>query len=152
MVSQYLPLTEYASKHRVSISTLRRRIKAEDIQYAFEDGKYLILDQPMSTHQRIHRPSLKSSDESLVSAQVAIQELGTDFTAASVKSVNELASKAMSHSEQGIVELLLAEIKKAYALVLQEKEEQILLLKEEVSDLKTLVRVLESQDHNTHNF
>ena len=41
---------------------------------------------------------------------------------------------------------LLNELKKAYTLILQEKEEQILQLKEELSDLKTLVRVLESEN------
>ena len=33
-----------------------------------------------------------------------------------------------------------------YSLILQEKEEQILQLKEEVADLKTLVRVLEDDN------
>jgi hypothetical protein len=42
---------------------------------------------------------------------------------------------------------LLNEIKKAYSLILQEKEEQILQLKEEVADLKTLVRVLEDDNN-----
>lgn len=38
---------------------------------------------------------------------------------------------------------ILEELKKAYLASLQSKEEQIFQLKEEVSDLKTLVRVLE---------
>ena len=41
---------------------------------------------------------------------------------------------------------LLNELKKAYTQILQEKEEQIFQLKEEVTDLKTLVRVLESEN------
>lgn len=41
---------------------------------------------------------------------------------------------------------LLTELKKAYSLVLQEKEEMILDLKEEISDLKTLVKVLEGDN------
>ncbi|MBK7845674.1 MAG: hypothetical protein IPJ71_18715 [Bdellovibrionales bacterium] len=44
------------------------------------------------------------------------------------------------------VHSVLQEIKKAYAVILQEKEEQIILLKEEVTDLKTLVRVLEENN------
>ena len=44
------------------------------------------------------------------------------------------------------VEGLLSEIKKAYVQILQEKEEQILILRSEVSDLKTLVSVLEEQN------
>lgn len=41
---------------------------------------------------------------------------------------------------------LLTELKKAYTQILQEKEEQMLHLKEEVTDLKTLVRVLEGEN------
>ena len=41
---------------------------------------------------------------------------------------------------------LLNELKRAYTNVLQEKEEQLIQLKEEVADLKTLVRVLESDN------
>lgn len=41
---------------------------------------------------------------------------------------------------------VLEELKKAYLATLQSKEEQIFQLKEEVSDLKTLVRVLESEN------
>lgn len=140
MASHYLPLAEYSMKHRVSISTLRRRIKSEDIQFTFEDGKYLILDEPVSTHQRVHRPSLTNRDESLMGAHTAT----TDFAAASAESVEEPVLTAAHR--------LLNELKKAYTQVLQEKEEQIILLKEEISDLKTLVRVLESQNEKTHNF
>ena len=47
---------------------------------------------------------------------------------------------------------LLNELKKAYTQILQEKEEQILHLKEEVTDLKTLVRVLESENDRLKGF
>lgn len=40
----------------------------------------------------------------------------------------------------------LAELKKAYTMILHEKEEQIQILKEEIADLKTLVGVLESEN------
>ena len=46
---------------------------------------------------------------------------------------------------------LLNEIKRAYSLILQEKEEQILQLKDEVADLKTLVRVLEDDNLRIKN-
>jgi len=41
---------------------------------------------------------------------------------------------------------LLDELKKAYTQILQEKDEQVRSLKEEISDLRTLVRVLESEN------
>lgn len=130
----WLPLAEYSMKHKVSISTLRRRIKTEDIQYRLEDGKYFIFDtDPTATtiasgntttnsNSEAHRPSLKS--ETPEPAAVA----------ASGESVITAANR------------LLTDLKKAYTQVLQEKEEQILSLKEEISDLRTLVRVLESEN------
>lgn len=130
----WLPLAEYSMKHKVSISTLRRRIKAEDIQYRLDDGKYFIFDtDPTATtttnvenrgfSTEAHRPSLKS-DPSV-----------TDSTNSQGESVITAANR------------LLTDLKKAYTQVLQEKEEQIVSLKAEISDLRTLVRVLESENH-----
>lgn len=38
----WLPLTEYAMRSGISISTLRRKIKSNAIEYRMEDGRYLI--------------------------------------------------------------------------------------------------------------
>lgn len=146
----YLPLTEYSSKYRVSVSTLRRRIKAEDIQFMFEDGRYLILDEPMSAHQGQHRPSLKSDDSlmgasSNVPSARVVKEVAPGFSAG----LTEATLSRASQPEEPILTAanrLLTELKKAYTQILQEKEEQILNLKEEVADLKTLVRVLEADN------
>lgn len=135
----WLPLTDYSTKYRVSVSTLRRRIKAEDIRFKFDDGKYLILDEPPTlTQPRVHRPSLMS-DTTRGESQV------------STLNPSEIVAKlhqATTASDEPVLvaaNRLLNELKKAYTLILQEKEEQILQLREEVSDLRTLVRVLESE-------
>ena len=127
MMTTWLPLTEYSSKYHVSISTLRRRIKTDSIKYQFNDGRYLIFDQAQE-----HRPS----QASMTAAPPVKKETA---------SINE----AVSLEQEPILTAanrLLSELKKAYMQILQEKEEQILHLKEEVSDLKTLVRVLESEN------
>lgn len=141
MNNQYLPLMEYSSKYKVSISTLRRRIKADDINFVFKDGKYLILDETVSTHQRVHRPSQDISETSLVGAH---KEIG----AGSQEHFEQTQAPA-SQSQENVLNVanqLLTELKKAYSQILSEKEEQILHLKEELADLKTLVRVLESEN------
>ena len=107
------------------MSTLRRRIKTEDIRFRFEDGKYFILDEQVETHHRAHRPSLTS--DAPVGAQVSMD---SDRSEPVINAANKL----------------LNELKKAYTQILQEKEEQILQFREEISDLKTLVRVLESEN------
>lgn len=141
MTNGWLPITEYSSKYHVSISTLRRKIKAQDIKFTFEDGKYLIFDQPLKVHSGpppnfrpsqvpARSPSLKSK-ESLELPQVESQ-----------------LSKTVADQEPllSAANRLLNELKKAYSQILLEKEEQILHLREEVSDLKTLVRVLEAEN------
>ncbi len=151
MMSQYLPLTEYANKYKVSISTLRRRIKAAEIKYRFEDGKYLILDEQSdrasnkpsraaesSNHHSVHRPSPKSEKTEMAAPTSSTAALENEFTALNERTRQEPILSAANR--------LLTELKKAYTQVLQEKEEIILSLKEEVSDLKTLVRVLESEN------
>ena len=40
----WLALHEYANKHQVSVSTLRRRIKSNKIQFKLDDGKYFLLE------------------------------------------------------------------------------------------------------------
>lgn len=123
----WLTLMDYSSKYRVSLSTLRRRIKGGEIEYKFSDGKYLLKDGPL---QPSSEPETIAPPASVMSPQVSSQP--------------EPDHDQFWQTTQN----LLNEIKKAYSLVLQEKEEQILQLKEEVADLKTLVRVLEDQNNS----
>lgn len=44
---RWIPLVEYSAKYQVSLSTLRRYIKANKIEHRKEGGKYLVLDQPV---------------------------------------------------------------------------------------------------------
>lgn len=156
-VGSWLPLTDYATKYKISVSTLRRRIKADDIKFRFEDGKYFIMDEPMGTHQRVHRPS-QESEFALVGAHHGMMK-GYDTMSASSKDEEMKAQdldKAMkANKDEPILTAankLLNELKKAYTQILQEKEEQIFQLKDEVTDLKTLVRVLESENERLKGF
>lgn len=141
----WLPLAEYSMKHKISVSTLRRRIKAEDIQYRFDDGKYLILDSDLNSmdlpiedknnHSAEHRPSLKSE---------------ASYGVVSSKA-HESQKEAKDESVITAANRLLSDLKTAYTQVLQEKEEQIMSLKEEIADLKTLIKVLESENSRLRN-
>ena len=42
VAAEWLTLQEYSNKYKVSISTLRRKIKARDIEYTFKNGRYLL--------------------------------------------------------------------------------------------------------------
>ena len=45
----WLPLLNYSTKYNISLSTLRRRIKARSIEFKLDQGKYLILDSGAQT-------------------------------------------------------------------------------------------------------
>ena len=146
MALNWLPLTEYSSKYQVSISTLRRRIKADEIKYQLRDGRYLIFDEP-----RAHRPSQAAHVVPSLSEKAAVefQPAVKTFSNINMNMGEKVEMKSEAKSDEPILTAanrLLSELKKAYTQILQEKEEQILSLKSEVSDLKTLVRVLESEN------
>ncbi len=45
----WISLVDYAHKHQISLSTLRRYIKSGKLSFRKEDGRYLILDD-QATH------------------------------------------------------------------------------------------------------
>lgn len=136
----WLPLMEYSAKYRVSMSTLRRRIKAGEIEHKFLDGKYLLKDGPLQV------VAIAETEAIAPPTSVSPQQLQATIP----KPVPAVTTAENDHFWQA-TQGLLNEIKKAYSLILQEKEEQILQLKEEVADLKTLVRVLESENDRVKN-
>lgn len=155
--AKFLNLSDYSTKYRVSISTLRRRIKEEQAEYIFENGKYWLRDLPLNEHQVHLTPDPVERDgHELPSAppKVAISShsTGESHHAVSHPLIQELPLNQGVDSLLNVVESkaaiqqLIQELKKAYAVILQEKEEHILLLKEEIVDLKTLVHVLEDQN------
>lgn len=132
-----IPLTDYSNKYRVSISTLRRRIKANLLDFELKDGKYYIIDAP------IHKPSKKKAAEPSTE-EILVEENPTEEIETATKEALDNHDEA---SEDTLnfknVSSLIEELKKAYTKILQEREEQIIQLKQEVAGLKTLVRVLE---------
>ena len=105
-------------------------IKSKTIDFELKDGKYYIVDTPLefeySTKVRDAEADFDSDDES-----VPIPEV-----------IKNLAGENLNNVQ---VHHLMGELKKAYTQVLHEKEDQILQLKEEITDLKTLVKVLEER-------
>jgi hypothetical protein len=136
----WLPIADYAGKYRVSISTLRRRIKAGDIEYSFQDGKYLLKDAPL-----IAKPQPMPAFQQAATATVAPPQRYNGGGPAS-QVIAQMSEGEDNSPILATANRLLNELKKAYSLILQEKEEQMLQLKEEVADLRTLVRVLEAEN------
>ena len=69
----WIPLIEYALKKGVSLSTLRRHIKAGKIPFKVEDGRYLLFDDSNDSNT----PALANIQEELMAAHEEIAELKT---------------------------------------------------------------------------
>lgn len=134
----WLPLNEYSSKYRISLSTLRRRIRSAEAEFRFEDGKYWLMDRPLNKPAHSIGPT-PIYGPNLEAAAGPSHEIQPPSTAHESVPAN---AEGLLHSAQD----LLQELKNAYVKVLHEKEEQITQLKEEVIDLKTLVKILESEN------
>ncbi len=130
-MDSWLPLNDYANRHRLSVSTVRRRIKSDKVKFRLDDGRYFILDD-------VSDPSAP------VTSQQTTTKAHTGAAAAPASAATEVATLPMK--------LLLEELKRAYLDSLQSKEDQILSLKQQVSDLKTLVMVLEKQNNRSKGF
>ncbi len=110
-MERWLPVIDYAVNNRVSVSTLRRRIKSKTVEHRLENGRYLI------------RTEIESDQPH-------------DF------------SEGVPGESLMVVQNLVAELKKAYGLVLAEKEELIQQLKSEIDTLKHINQFLELQIMN----
>ena len=109
--------------------------------FRFEDGRYLILDEvpQKKTQLEQHRPSLVSDSSAQVESQPVKHE--NEIRSISHNSTGETGESVLAAANK-----LLVDLKQAYTQILHEKEEQIMYLKEEIVDLKTLVKVLESEN------
>ena len=137
--TRWLLLTDYASKYRISVSTLRRRIKTGQQAHRFESGRYYLPDEPGSASVASVAPMIQTV------AHSAVQET-EPVNARHIPLKDGVSATVADEPLITTTSKLLNELKQAYTLILQEKEEQILHLKEEIADLKTLVRVLESDN------
>lgn len=71
----WIPLMDYAIKNEISLSTLRRYIKANKVQYKIENGRYLLFD---SSEKKIGRFGESQHDGS-VQLQSKMERLESDF-------------------------------------------------------------------------
>jgi len=146
---EWLPIADYSNKYQVSVSTLRRRIKNGKAEVQFNEGKYFLKDLPLSNHSYTPLYEMNNQD-TLVPPHKSNINTPHASQGSNGLSVSVSGSERMDLGDAPFISTannLLNEIKKAYMLVLQEKEEQILILKEEVSNLNMLVNVLEDENN-----
>jgi len=159
-----LSLTEYSAKFKVSISTLRRRIKKDEVEYAQESGKYMLPDVPYDVLlQKDTAPHKGQSSFTEVSNEVTtaappqkrqldgddnnsgayLKPLGLDLSFVGNPKTDYAASADVKTDQ--MISPVFVELKKAFTKVLSEKEAQILQLKQHIVDLQTLNKALENE-------
>ena len=132
----WLALSEYSSKHKMSISTLRRRIKANQIPFQLRGGKYYIKNSLPTEHPQTSGP-----------------EKPLEATAHRPSKSNALRTFSEPEDSPSISHLhLLKETRKMLSRVeqintksLAEKDKQILALQLKISNLQTLIKALEDR-------
>jgi hypothetical protein len=91
-MGEWIPLMDYAMKTGVSLSTLRRYIKANKIRYRVENGRYLLpLDLSITDDQEVLKtPSLSrdsAGDGSVVELKNLLQKMAGDLQRAREENV-----------------------------------------------------------------
>jgi hypothetical protein len=136
----WIPLNEFAAKYKVSLSTLRRRIRGGEVEHRFQNGKYWLVDQPISKYIHSYISDDVPKTMPVESQKYFLKEV------VSLPPVPEVESPKIEDGFIDSANKLMQELKSAYVAVLHEKEHQIMQLREEVTNLKTLVKVLESEN------
>lgn len=150
----WLPIIEYSVKSGVSLSTIRRKIKSNDIQYRLDKGRYLILYNGMndlvSSPAITTAPSIPNDihrwqDQPLSNLNNKFREMNASFAAP------EPTTESTPFTDKA-VEKAVAMVSDAFEHAITEKEARIRLLEksnrqleERIAELKLLVRVLEEK-------
>lgn len=156
--AQWLPLTEYAVKTGISLSTIRRKIKANAIQYRLEKGRYLILYGNAPAPLQAHTPPVHRVTEPqrpLPMAPPPPKKIfsydGYEAPDVVVPRPQAMDGKALT-TESLSLDRTVQMISDAFEHTLREKDERIRLLEqrneeleERLNELKTLVRALEEK-------
>jgi len=120
----WLPLNEYSHKFNISISTLRRRIKAKTIKFKLQKGKYLLWADEESTLQE---PLLEKK-----AAPVPVAAPASEST--------KIVTPPVPSFNRELVDSLLEEKEKRIELL----EKHVRLLHQEIDSLQSLVKMLEA--------
>lgn len=116
----WLPLIEFSVRSGVSLSTIRRKIKNNSIQYRLENGRYLILFNEANNLAARKATSVPASPANLVETEDENQSL-------------HLISEAFEH--------VLKEKEQRIAMLEKRNDE----LEARLNELKLLIRLLEEK-------
>ena len=132
-MTKWLSIVEYSTKFGISPSTIRRKIKANKIAYKTENGKYLI--------------STECSGPAIMEQQAVAAYNSFDGAVPPANSKMQASEEIITFAEKSI-----STITKIHEDLLTEKDKRLQLqegmitqLREEIGELRMLVKVLEDR-------
>lgn len=138
--NNWLPLTEYALRSGMSISTLRRKIKSNSIEFKMEDGRYLIHSDKFSEHPRGGSSALAFSSSDDKPAQAS--EVARMAPGAAAEQSAELARLAEEIKQYKGEEAVRWRALEARVAGIAKKLE---LFTEQMAEVKMLVKIFEEK-------
>lgn len=139
--NMWIPLVDYSNKYSVSLSTLRRRIKSKSIKFKLDGRKYFLLDEPLLKGSPGRRPM----EEESLPTYFENEEVSPVSIILSDDAPSSVSPPQNAPGSPPGATLSSQETKASYQECLEEKDRVILDLKTQITDLKTLVSVLESE-------
>lgn len=153
----WLPLIEYSVKTGVSLSTIRRKIKGNSIQYRLEKGRYLILFSEANNQiaKQATTPMPAPQPTMPVGATSTDVDRWQDKPLSRFNPSQLVSFDAPEEDDKRVVaqvDKAVNMVSEAFEYALVQKEEQIRLLEqrnrdleERVTELKLLLRVIEEK-------
>lgn len=158
--NSWISLNEFSTKYGISLSTLRRRIKRGQVEHEFREGKYWVKDAPAPKYlnqnhneaaAKTEVGNLKNSSDKCSTGIEGAPSKGEPEKLNSIPSIDKSSDSEQASHLLASANKVLQELKGAYINVLQEKENQITQLKAEISNLKTLVQILEAENNRLNS-
>lgn len=155
MDSQYLSLVEYSNKYKVSVSTLRRKIRTKQLPYNIKFGKYFLKDQNLEDSKIIKTNQSKkdnyilnqnkiTQEEKSVQKQINVKDIP------SYKPINSsysYTSKEVSFLSQQVSFLdQIKEMQKDFFKQIEKKEEKLAEQKDKISELNIFINLLKTEN------
>lgn len=162
-MNNWLSLNDYSNKYKVSLSTLRRNIKAEKIKFTFQHGKYFLQDTPHKKNNSVANSITqkvflsKTNDTKTLPAKPLEKEIVSNTK--KVFSDSDLASYSFLNIDSATTEnkakdkdllkldkskdIKFSKKEEEYQAIIQRQKDQILHLQSEIINLNTLIMFLE---------
>ena len=172
MNNQWLSLAEYSGKYKVSVSTLRRRIRADQLVFSLKFGKYFLRDQNLASLKKLKTKKKQNSNKHELDfisdkKKTTSENEGADFVlhtkhyedtskkentvfpgseGIGTKTVDFKKSSSSDLLEEKALVNKLMDSQKEFFRQIEKKEIKINEQQNKVADLNTLVAILEKEN------